>query len=92
MLALMVLEALALVEGLVRDSSAGWAQLEHSWLGIYLVVHAIETIILVVGISLVAAGKYRIGGILQMACSAVHVPTGVIGVIGGLKAYRYPGS
>ena len=91
MLALMVLEALALVEGLMRDSNSGWADLTDSWLGVYLVVHAIETIILVVGILLVATGRYRIGGILQIAASAVHVPTGVIGVIGGLKAYRYPG-
>jgi hypothetical protein len=91
MLALMILEALALGEGLLRDSSPGWTGLMNSWLGIYLMVHAIETIVLVFGIVLVAAGRYRIGGILQIASSAVHVPTGVIGVVGGLKAYRYSG-
>jgi hypothetical protein len=90
MLALMIFEALALIEGLMRDSTSGWADLAASWLGIYLVVHATETVLLAAGILLVAAGRYRVGGVLQIACSAVHVPTGVIGVVGGLKAYRYP--
>ncbi len=45
-----------------------------------------------VGILLVAAGRYRVGGVLQVAASAVHALDliGIIGVVGGIKAYRYP--
>ena len=45
-----------------------------------------------VGILLVAAGRYRVGGVLQVAASAVHALDliGMIGVVGGIKAYRYP--
>ena len=45
-----------------------------------------------VGILLVAAGHYRVGGVLQVAASAVHALDliGMIGVVGGIKAYRYP--
>ena len=45
-----------------------------------------------VGILLVAAGRYRVGGVLQVAASAVHTLDliGIMGVVGGIKAYRYP--
>ncbi len=45
-----------------------------------------------VGILLVAAGRYRVSGVLQVAASAVHTLDliGIIGVVGGIKAYRYP--
>ena len=45
-----------------------------------------------VGILLVAAGRYRVGGVLQVAASVVHALEliGFIGVVGGIKAYRYP--
>ncbi len=45
-----------------------------------------------VGILLVAAGRYRVGGALQVAASGLHALDliGIIGVVGGIKAYRYP--
>ena len=45
-----------------------------------------------VGILLVAAGRYRVGGVVQIVASAVHAVDliGLIGVAGGIKAYRYP--
>ncbi len=45
-----------------------------------------------VGIALVTAGRYRVGGVLQVAASAVHALDliGMIGVVGSIKAYRYP--
>ncbi len=45
-----------------------------------------------VGILLVAAGRYRVGGVVQIVASAVHALDliGMIGVVGGIKAYRYP--
>ena len=44
-----------------------------------------------VGILLVAAGRYRVGGVVQIVASAVHTfdLIGLIGVAGGIKAYRY---
>lgn len=44
------------------------------------------------GILLVMAGHYRVGGVLQIVASAVHVLAliGLLGILGGLAAYRYP--
>lgn len=44
------------------------------------------------GILLVMAGHYRVGGVLQIVASAVHALEliGLIGIFGGLAAYRYP--
>ena len=44
------------------------------------------------GILLVTAGHYRVGGVLQIVAGAVHALDliGVIGIFGGLAAYRYP--
>ena len=50
------------------------------------------TLLQLVGILLVAAGRYRVGGVLQIVASAVHALDliGLVGVVGGIKAYRYP--
>ncbi len=44
------------------------------------------------GILLVTAGHYRVGGVLQIVASAVHALEliGLLGIFGGLAAYRYP--
>lgn len=44
------------------------------------------------GILLVAAGHYRVGGVIQIVASAVHAleSIGLLGIFGGLAAYRIP--
>ena len=44
------------------------------------------------GILLVTANHYRVGGVIQLIASAVHALDliGLIGIFGGLAAYRYP--
>ena len=46
----------------------------------------------VAGILLGTAGHYRVGGVIQLIASAVHALDliGLIGIFGGLAAYRYP--
>ncbi len=48
--------------------------------------------LLFAGIFLVTAGHYRVGGVLQIVASAVHVLDliGILDIFGGLAAYRYP--
>ena len=59
---------------------------------IFFAIEIATFLVQLAGILLVAAGSYRVGGILQIAASAIHVldVTGIIGIIGGMKAYRYP--
>jgi hypothetical protein len=46
----------------------------------------------IVGTVLVTKGRYREGGIIQIVSNVVHLPKGdgLIGLIGGIKAYKYP--
>ena len=43
-------------------------------------------------LALVHLHWYRTGGILQILSSSLHVPKGdgLVGMVGGVKAYRYP--
>ena len=58
----------------------------------YFGVKAVLCVVQLVGILLVVGGRYRLGGALQLVASAIHVPEllGIVGVLGGLAAYRYP--
>lgn len=58
---------------------------------ILFTVFGILCILQIVGILLVLAGHYRVGGILQIVASAAHVIDGfgVLGVIGGTNAMRH---
>jgi hypothetical protein len=53
---------------------------------------ALLTVLQLAGILLVWAGHYRVGGVLQICASAVHVldVMGLLGIVGGMRAYRYP--
>jgi hypothetical protein len=84
MLAFMVLELLVFFD--VR--AAGW----NPAIRVIFAVKATFTAVQVAGIGLVAARLYRTGGVLQMIASAIHVLEllGIIGIIGGKKAYAYP--
>ncbi len=52
----------------------------------------ILAVLQLVGILLVASGRYRVGGVVQIIASAAHAfdLIGFVGVAGGIKAYRYP--
>ena len=61
----------------------------------YFALVALTFLLQIAGIVLVWQGRYRAGGAFQIASSAIHVlkGEGVVGLIGGLKAYRYyPGA
>ena len=59
---------------------------------LYFWVVTVSLVVQLLGTLLAALGWYRVGGVLQIASSSIHVVKGegLIGVIGGLKAYRYP--
>jgi len=84
MLMLQLLELAALTEVVVARSAHNLA------LSIYLAVVATTVALQIAGIALVLVGRYRLGGILQIAASAVHVLKleGIIGIVGGLTAIR----
>jgi hypothetical protein len=87
-----IIETLVLAEIIFFDSwrsglGEGWGLLEYYW-----VVMIGATIFQAIGIGLVTQlGWYRIGGVLQIIASTTQVikVDGLIGVVGGMKAYRY---
>jgi hypothetical protein len=85
---MLLLEALELlVVGEVaffdRTSRGGFGAVE-----IYFSLVAATLLGQVVGIALVLRGRYRLGGLVQIVSSAMHVlkGEGLIGVIGGMRA------
>jgi hypothetical protein len=58
----------------------------------YFGVKIVLCVMQAIGMWLVAGGRYRLGGTLQIVASAIHVVElmGLVGVYGGLQAYRYP--
>ena len=92
MLALIVIESLALTEVVFFDQShASWST-GSGFLMPYFVICVTTLVLQLAGMRLVAVGRYRLGGVLQAVASSVHVVKveGIIGIIGGLDAYRYP--
>jgi len=91
MLGLDVVEWIVLYE-IVYVDQASLTSEPGGFLYAYFIVATVCMVVQVVGVVLVAFGAYRLGGVLQIASSVVHVPKGegLIGVIGGVKAYRYP--
>lgn len=87
-----IIETLVLAEIIFFDSwrsglGEGWGILEYYW-----IVMIGATIFQAIGIGLVTKlGWYRTGGVLQIIASATQLikVDGIIGVIGGLRAYRY---
>lgn len=92
MLVLMVLEFLGFYLEFTTGFSADKAGFFGSTAGIFLFILVALCVLQLIGILLVTAELYRIGGIFQIVASAFHVPDlmGIIGIIGGLRAYRYP--
>jgi hypothetical protein len=58
----------------------------------YFALKIVLCLVQATGIWLVARGAYQAGGTLQIAASAVHLVelVGLVGIYGGLQAYRYP--
>ena len=92
MLGLDFVELCALLEIRFSDfDRATWPSVS-SFFRLYFYLSVSSFVVQLAGVVLVAVGWFRLGGILQIASSVFHVPKGegIIGVIGGLKAYRYP--
>ena len=92
MLGLDLVELLVLSEIVFSDFHRNaWASTTSLILPYYY-LSSISFVVQLAGVVLVAVGWFRLGGVLQIVSSSFHVPKGegVIGVIGGLQAYRYP--
>ncbi len=88
MLFLEVLECLMLGEVVFFDRSPGSG---FGAIGLYFCVVAATVLGQAAGILLVRRGQYRVGGLVQIVSSAIHVlkGEGLIGVIGGMRARAY---
>ena len=92
MLGLDLIELLVLLEIVFSDFHRNaWAS-NTSLIWPYFYLSTISFFVQLAGVVLVAVGWSRLGGVLQIVSSSFHVPKGegVIGVIGGIQAYRYP--
>jgi len=89
MLGLILFESLALTEIVFFDRPS-WST-GSSLVLAYFVICVATLFLQAAGMILVAVGRYRLGGVLQLIASSVHVlkAEGIIGVIGGIKACRY---
>ena len=90
MLGLDFLEWTALVHIVFVELEA--SHLHGSLIRLYFWVVTVSMLVQILGAALVYFGWYRLGGILQIVSSSIHVfkGEGIIGVVGGVKAYRYP--
>ena len=88
MLALEVLECLMLGEVVFFDRAPGSG---FGAIGIYFCAVLATVLGQIVGIALVLRGQYRVGGLVQIVSSGIHVlkGEGLIGVIGGMRARAY---
>jgi len=90
-LALDLIEVVVLVEIVFFDKPAFNGAVSFGFLHVYLVMMVAATIGQGLGVLSVAHGWYRVGGAMQIVASAVQVfkVDGIIGVVGGVKAWRY---
>lgn len=91
-LALDLLEVIVLVEILYFDKAAFRGDGGSGLLQVYFYIMLAATAGQAAGVALAARSWYRLGGALQIVASAVQVfkVDGIIGVVGGVKAWRYP--
>jgi hypothetical protein len=90
MLVLEIVESLVVGEVVFFDRTPGSG---FGAIGIYFCIVIATVVGQVSGILLVLRGHYRVGGLVQIASSAIHVlkGEGLIGVIGGMRARAYAG-
>jgi hypothetical protein len=88
MLVLEVVECLVVGEVVFFDRAPGSG---FGAIGLYFCVVVATVLGQVAGILLVLRGRYRVGGLVQIVSSAIHVlkGEGLIGVIGGMRARAY---
>jgi len=88
MLALEVLECLVVGEVMFFDRAPGSG---FGAIGLYFCAVLATVVGQVAGILLVLRGQYRVGGLVQIVSSGIHVlkGEGLIGVIGGMRARAY---
>ncbi len=91
-LALDILEVVVLAEIIFFDKPRAEIGQGLGALEIYFIITVAGTIGQAIGVYLVTRGFYHIGGIFQIVSSSTQVIKldGIIGVIGGIKAYRFP--
>lgn len=92
MFGLDLIECLALIHVLTFDMGRmGLPRGGLEFLEVYFLFVFVSMVAQFAGILMVRWGWYRTGGIVQILSSLLHVPKGegLIGVIGGLKAYRF---
>lgn len=92
MLFLDIVEGLVLIEIIFFDIPRAGFSFEFGVLELYFAASIVSVFIQVAGIVLVMRGWYRVGAIFQIVSSSPHVikGEGLIGIIGGIKAYKYP--
>ncbi len=90
--ALDLVELVVLVEILFFDKVAFGGPEGFGLLHGYFIVMVCATTAQGMGVLLVTRGWFRLGGGLQIVASAAQVfkIDGVIGIVGGVKAWRYP--
>lgn len=91
-LALDLVEVLVLAEIIFFDKPRSGMSNGMGFLEIYFCITVVATIGQTIGVVLVARHWYRLGGLLQIISSGVQAIKidGIIGVVGGVKAWRYP--
>lgn len=91
MFALMLIECLVLIDAFLSVEQRS-AIMGNAILRSYFFVSLISCGIQLVGIVMVEKRWYRLGGILQITASVVHIweIEGIVGILGGMDAYDYP--
>ena len=87
---LILVETLALTEVVLVDLREQGFDPMSNFVSLYYLIVVATLILQAGGMLLVWGGKYRVGGVLQIMGSSVHAlkGEGIIGIIGGVKAYR----
>ena len=87
-----VVEGLVLIEIIFFDIRRAGFSFEFGVLELYFAASIVSVLIQIAGIVLVMRGWYRLGAIFQIVSSSPHVikGEGLIGIVGGIKAYKYP--
>ncbi|HUO85227.1 MAG TPA: hypothetical protein VM534_08950 [Thermoanaerobaculia bacterium] len=94
MATLQLLETLVLMEIVFSDEPHSGLRTGQSLVHAYFGVVATSFLVQLTGIILVVNRRYRLGGALQIFASCFHLLKieGVIGIIGGVKAWKFTGT
>lgn len=93
MLFLQVAEVLGLSEVIFSDRPQNGLPHQFGMIEIYYTAVIVTVLLQATGILLARQRRYRLGGALQIAASSLHLfkVEGLIGIIGGLRAWKYQG-